>query len=72
MEARKHQSQEAKLETVPQPGQAPQPQPMIQFADEAWTARNAFKATLRNLERQEDLIQDIRLLQSPEKARFGR
>jgi len=27
MEARKHQSQEAKLETVPQPGQAPQPQP---------------------------------------------
>lgn len=47
-------------------------QPMIQFADEAWTARNAFKDTLRNFERQEDRIQDNRLLQSPEKARFGR
>ena len=47
-------------------------QPMIQFADEAWTARNAFKDTLRNFERQEDRIQDNRLLQSPEEARFGR
>ncbi len=47
-------------------------QPMIQFADEAWTARNAFRDTLRNLERQEDRVQDNRLLQSPEKARFGR
>jgi len=47
-------------------------QPMIQFADEAWTARNAFKDTLRSFERQEDRIQDNRLLQSPEKARFGR
>ena len=47
-------------------------QPMIQFADEAWSARNAFKATLRNLERQEDLIQDNLLLKSPEKPRFGR
>ena len=45
---------------------------MIQFADEAWTARNAFKDTLRNFERQEDRIQDNRLLQSPEQARFGR
>ncbi len=47
-------------------------QPMIQFANKAWTARNAFKDTLRNFERQEDRIQDNRLLQSPEKARFGR
>jgi transforming growth factor-beta-induced protein len=47
-------------------------QPMIQFANKAWTPRNAFKDTLRNLERQEDRIQDNRLLQSPEKARFGR
>ena len=47
-------------------------QPKIQFANKAWTARNAFKVTLRNFERQEDLLQDLRLLQSPEKARFGR
>jgi hypothetical protein len=47
-------------------------QPMIRFANKAWTARNAFKFTLRNFERQEDKLQDLRLLQSPEKARFGR
>jgi len=47
-------------------------QPMIQFADEAWTAWNAFKDALRNFERQEDRIKDNRLSLSPEKARFGR
>ena len=47
-------------------------QPMIRFANKAWTARNAFKFALRNFERQQDKLQDLRLLQSPEKARFGR
>ena len=47
-------------------------QPMNQYAEKAWAARNAFKETLRSFERQEDRIQDNRLLQSAEKARFGR
>jgi len=45
---------------------------MIQFADEAWTARNMFKDTFRNFESEEDRIQDNRLLRSPEEARCGR
>jgi len=46
-------------------------QPVFQFAVQAWTARNAFKDTLRNLERQEDRLQDNRLMKD-EKVRFGR
>ena len=47
-------------------------QPIYQFAQEAWTARNAFRDVLRTLEQREDRIQDSYLMQVPERARFGR
>ena len=47
-------------------------QPVVQFAREAWTARNAFRDVLRALEQREDRIQDSYLMKVPERARFGR
>ncbi|MEM7599851.1 MAG: fasciclin domain-containing protein [Verrucomicrobiota bacterium] len=47
-------------------------QPIAQFAQEAWTSRNAFRDILRSLEQREDRIQDSYLMQVPDRARFGR
>lgn len=47
-------------------------QPVFQFANEAWSSRNAFRDVLRELEQREDRILDSYLMQTPEKERFGR
>ncbi len=47
-------------------------QPVYQFANEAWTSRNAYRDVLRILEQREDRIQDSYLMQRPDRARFGR
>jgi len=47
-------------------------QPVYQFADNAWSSRNAFRNVLRFLERKEDRIIDSYLMEVPDRARFGR
>ncbi|MEO0510207.1 MAG: fasciclin domain-containing protein [Verrucomicrobiota bacterium] len=47
-------------------------QPIFQFAAESWRARNAFRNVLRSLEKSEDRVQDIYLMQTPKPTRFGR
>ncbi len=47
-------------------------QPVSQFAQDAWSSRNAYRNLLRALEQREDRIQDSYLMQVPEQARFGR
>ncbi len=47
-------------------------QPVYQFADEAWSSRNAFRTVLRSLEQREDRLLDSYLMQAPQRERFGR
>lgn len=47
-------------------------QPVYQFADDAWSSRNAFRSVLRALEQREDRLLDSYLMQTPDKERFGR
>jgi uncharacterized surface protein with fasciclin (FAS1) repeats len=47
-------------------------QPVYQFADDAWSSRNAFRTVLRKLEQREDRLLDSYLMQAPKKERFGR
>ena len=47
-------------------------QPVYQFADNAWSSRNAFRDVLRFLESKEDRIIDSYLMEVPDRARFGR
>lgn len=47
-------------------------QPVIQFASESWSSRNAFRSVLRELEQREDRLLDSYLMQTPDKQRFGR
>ena len=46
--------------------------PVVEFADNAWNSRNAFRTALRELEVQKDGVEDLLQLSDDEASSFGR
>ena len=46
--------------------------PVVEFADNAWNSRNAFRAALRDLEVQQEAVEDLLQLSDDEASNFGR
>ena len=46
--------------------------PVQEFADNAWDSRNAFRNALRELEANDDDIEDLLQIKGDESADFGR
>lgn len=46
--------------------------PVLEFADDAWSSRNAFRIALRELESKNDNIEDLLQINGDESAAFGR